>query len=228
MKPIANPYVGRETYHCFACSPDHPFGLRMRFFQDGDEVVCRWQPRAGARRLQRRPARRRADGVLMDEIASWWIFVNRGTAGATARVEVDFKRPVLTAKGEVTLRASLAGTDDHLVTVRVVLTDGAGKLCTEGRVTYFTYPPSLGPETAGLPGSGELCRMSARRRLRRPWPAAASGLAGSPGGPGTRFHARPCGLEHPVDRTDHSQIRFCMQSSRGGRGGSRGGIDGAR
>ncbi len=151
MKPIANPYVGRETYHCFACSPDHPFGLRMRFFQDGEEVVCRWQPRAELEGYSG-VLHGGVQTALMDEIASWWIFVNRGTAGATARLEVDFKRPVLTAKGEVTLRAGLAGAEDHLVTVRVDLTDSAGNLCTEGRVTYFTYPPSLARRRLGYPG----------------------------------------------------------------------------
>ncbi len=151
MKPIANPYVGRESYHCFACSPDNPIGLRMRFFQDGEEVVSRWQPRVELEGYSG-VLHGGVQTALMDEIASWWIFVNRGTAGATARIEVDYRRPVLTAKGELTLRASLAGTQDNLVTVRVSLTDGGGTLCTEGRVTYFTYPPALARRKLGYPG----------------------------------------------------------------------------
>ena len=30
--------------HCFACSPDHPTGLHLRFHVEGDEVVTRFTP----------------------------------------------------------------------------------------------------------------------------------------------------------------------------------------
>jgi acyl-coenzyme A thioesterase PaaI-like protein len=151
MTSIRNPYVGREGYHCFACCPDNPAGLHMSFSREGDEVVSRWQPRAELEGY----AGVLHGGIqttLMDEIASWWIFVNRGTAGATAHIEVDFKRPVLTAKGDVTLRASLAATDANLVTVAVALCDGSGALCSRGRVTYFTYPPALAKRRFAYPG----------------------------------------------------------------------------
>jgi uncharacterized protein (TIGR00369 family) len=151
MTPIRNPYVGREGYHCFACSPDSPVGLRMRFFRDGDQVVSRWQPRPELEGYTG-VLHGGVQGTLMDEIASWWIFVNRGTAGATSRLEVDFRRPVMTGRGEILLRASLAGVEDNLVTVRVELRDGDGTLCSEGRVTYFTYPPALARRRFAYPG----------------------------------------------------------------------------
>jgi len=151
MKPIRNPYVGREGYHCFACCPDNPGGLRMRFSADGDEVVCRWQPRAELEGYTG-VLHGGVQTTLMDEIASWWVFVNRGTAGATSHLEVDFRRPVLTERGEITLRATLADAEDNLVTVRVALRDGNGTLCSEGRVTYFTYPPELARRRFAYPG----------------------------------------------------------------------------
>ena len=94
MKAISNPYVGREGYHCFACSPDSEIGLRMRFHKDGEDVVCRWQPRQELEGYTG-VLHGGIQTTLMDEIASWWVFVNRGTAGATAHLDVDFRRPVL-------------------------------------------------------------------------------------------------------------------------------------
>lgn len=46
MKKIKNPYKGLEEqgYNCFACCPSNPFGLKMEFYEDGDDIVCLWHP----------------------------------------------------------------------------------------------------------------------------------------------------------------------------------------
>ena len=46
MKKIRNPYIGDEAdgYNCFACAPHNPSGLKMEFFDDGDDIVCFWKP----------------------------------------------------------------------------------------------------------------------------------------------------------------------------------------
>ena len=47
MKKIKNPYAGTAEgmgYNCFACAPENPCGLKMEFFEDGEEVVCFWEP----------------------------------------------------------------------------------------------------------------------------------------------------------------------------------------
>lgn len=31
--------------HCIGCAPDHPHGLHIRSYWDGDEAVCTWHPR---------------------------------------------------------------------------------------------------------------------------------------------------------------------------------------
>jgi uncharacterized protein (TIGR00369 family) len=151
MQPIRNPYVGRPGYHCFACSPDNPTGLRMSFFRDGEEVVSVWQPRPELEGYTG-ILHGGVQGTLMDEIASWWIFVNRGTAGATSRLEVSYKKPVRTDKGAVTLRAAFAAEGDNEITVRVTLTDASGAVCSEGRVTYFVLPPAMARRRFAYPG----------------------------------------------------------------------------
>lgn len=44
MRKIRNPFIGKEGYNCFGCSPDNPFGLHMEFYEDGDDVVSYWHP----------------------------------------------------------------------------------------------------------------------------------------------------------------------------------------
>ena len=41
MDKIKNPFGGMEDqgYNCFACCPSNPFGLKMEFYEDGDEIV---------------------------------------------------------------------------------------------------------------------------------------------------------------------------------------------
>ena len=34
-----------EGYNCFGCSPDNEAGVRMEFYEDGDEIVSIWKPR---------------------------------------------------------------------------------------------------------------------------------------------------------------------------------------
>ena len=39
MKKIINPWKGLKGYYCFGCSPENPMGVKMEFYEDGDEIV---------------------------------------------------------------------------------------------------------------------------------------------------------------------------------------------
>ena len=45
MKKIINPWKGLEGYNCFGCAPNNEAGVKMEFYEDGDEVVSIWKPR---------------------------------------------------------------------------------------------------------------------------------------------------------------------------------------
>ena len=45
MKKITNPWRGMDGYHCYGCDPNSPQGLRMEFYENGDEIVSVWHPR---------------------------------------------------------------------------------------------------------------------------------------------------------------------------------------
>ena len=44
MKKIINPWIGTEGYNCFGCAPDNEWGVKMEFYEDGDDIVSYWQP----------------------------------------------------------------------------------------------------------------------------------------------------------------------------------------
>ena len=45
MKKIINPWKDLEGYNCFGCAPNNESGVKMEFYEDGDEVVSIWKPR---------------------------------------------------------------------------------------------------------------------------------------------------------------------------------------
>ncbi|MBO4577508.1 MAG: PaaI family thioesterase, partial [Paludibacteraceae bacterium] len=44
MNLLKNPWISTPGYNCFGCSPNNPIGTRMRFYEDGDAIVCFWHP----------------------------------------------------------------------------------------------------------------------------------------------------------------------------------------
>ncbi len=45
-RQVNNPFTQIEGYNCFGCSPKNDFGLHLEFYEEGDEIVCEWQPKA--------------------------------------------------------------------------------------------------------------------------------------------------------------------------------------
>jgi hypothetical protein len=43
MNKIKNPWIGLtdKGYNCFACAPSNPYGLKMEFYEDGDDIVSK-------------------------------------------------------------------------------------------------------------------------------------------------------------------------------------------
>ena len=44
MRKIKNPWMQKEGYNCFGCSPDNPVGVHMEFYEDGDDIISFWKP----------------------------------------------------------------------------------------------------------------------------------------------------------------------------------------
>lgn len=122
----------------------------MQFFEEGEEIVSEWQPRQHFQGYGN-VLHGGIISTLMDEIASWYVFTKLKTAGVTYKLEVNFKSPVYTDKGDITLKASLEKKNKRLTDIRVKLYDHKGELCSEGIVGYFVFPEKWAQEKLYYP-----------------------------------------------------------------------------
>ena len=73
MKRIINPWTQTPGYNCFGCSPDNPIGTRMRFFEDGDDIVSIWRPTQNHQSWLN-TLHGGIQAVLLDEVCGWVVF----------------------------------------------------------------------------------------------------------------------------------------------------------
>ena len=123
MKKIINPWKGLEGYNCFGCAPNNEAGIKMEFYEDGDEVVSIWKPRP----------------VLMDEICAWVILRKLQTTGVTSKMETRYRKSVSTTDSHIVLRASIKEVKRNIVIIEAKLYNKDGEVCTEAVCTYFTF-----------------------------------------------------------------------------------------
>jgi uncharacterized protein (TIGR00369 family) len=151
MRKIHNPFREREGYHCFGCSPDHLTGLQMSFYEEGDEIISTWEPK---------PQFEGYHGVLhggiqatiMDEIASWVVYVKVKVAGVTSLMDVRYHKPVYMAGGVITVRSKVLRMRRNLADIQVGIYNKENELCAEGLITYFTFSEKKSKESFFYPG----------------------------------------------------------------------------
>ena len=141
-----------EPHRCFACGELNDRGLRLSLHAGEDGC---WTE------LTLDPAFQGWEGVahggilcaILDEVMAWAV-IGRDTWGVTARMTVDFKRPVavgrrLRAEGTVTGR-----TRRIFRTAGRILDAETGEVLATGEGTYVAAPPE------------RLAELKARYRLR--------------------------------------------------------------
>ena len=88
MRKIINPYEKLEGFECFGCSTKNNIGLNLDFFEDGEYVISRWKPRIvlqGYKGILHGGIQ----ATLLDEVASWVVYVKAKTAGVTSRIDIN-------------------------------------------------------------------------------------------------------------------------------------------
>lgn len=145
MKKIINPWKGLKGYNCFGCAPDNEAGVKMEFYEDGDEVVSIWKP-SGTYQGWINTLHGGIQSVLLDEICAWVIFRKLQTTGVTSKMETRFKKSILTTEDHVTLRASIQEKKRNLILVEARLYNANDELCTTAVCTYFTFSPEKAKE----------------------------------------------------------------------------------
>lgn len=151
MIRLKNPYAHKEGYNCFGCSPVNPFGLKMEFFEDGEELICEWKPGkefAGFHDILHGGIQ----ATMIDEIASWVVLVKLDTSGVTFRLNTRYKEAVRISRGSISLRARLVEVRRQIASISVQLKDGTGKLCSEGMADYFLFPKERAVREFHYPG----------------------------------------------------------------------------
>lgn len=139
-KHIINPWKNLEGYDCFGCSPDNPIGLHMDFTEEGEDIVCHWHPQAHFQGW----VNTMHGGILStlcDETAGWVVFRKLQTTGVTTRLDVRYKKPVMTTDDTITIRGHIIGQKRNLVTVAVTIQNQCGDTCVTCEATYYTFPP---------------------------------------------------------------------------------------
>ena len=74
MKKIINPWKGMEGYNCFGCAPNNEAGVKMEFYEDGDEVISIWKPQPQFQGWID-TLHGGIQAVLLDEICAWRLFI---------------------------------------------------------------------------------------------------------------------------------------------------------
>ena len=138
MKELLNPWVDVPNYNCIGCSPHHPFGFHLQFYEDGDTIICHWKPTQNYQGWIN-TVHGGVQALLLDEICGWTVSRMMQTVGVTTRMETKYLKPALTTDPLFTLRARITGQKRNIVTVHATLTNSEGVLCTEATCDYFTF-----------------------------------------------------------------------------------------
>ena len=150
MRPIINPY-NLEANQCFGCSRSNPIGLKLDFFEEGDEVLCYWSPRSELQGYLN-VLHGGIQTTLLDEIASWTVNVKVGPAGFTSSINIQFKKSVYVNRGDLLLKAKYRETIDKIAWIDTSLYDNKNQLCTTAEIGYFVLPEEIARERYWYPG----------------------------------------------------------------------------
>jgi len=135
---IENVFSRIENYNCFACGPDHPFGLKLQFFYDDlkNEVFTRLTADtllAGFPGILHGGLQ----ATILDEVAFWGAWARYHRSGFTYDLKVRYRRKCPT-QSTLEARGVVGELNRRFVpTVVVLKNELTGEVYTEGEVRYF-------------------------------------------------------------------------------------------
>lgn len=141
MKKIRNPYLGLEEqgYNCFACCPQNPYGLKMEFYEDGDDLVCFWDSRNDYQGWLK-TLHGGIQATLMDELGGWIVNRKLQTAGMTTQLTMKYRNPVPTGEGvRIEMRGHIKEMKRNFAFIEATLSHD-GKVCSSCEMTYYCFP----------------------------------------------------------------------------------------
>lgn len=151
MKKIINPWLGVEGYFCFGCAPDNEAGVKMEFYEDGDEIVSIWKPEAKYQSWID-TLHGGIQALLLDEICGWVVSRKLQTTGVTSKMETRYLKPVSTKDDHLVIRASIKEQRRNIVIIEASLYNSQQVLCSQAVCTYFTLSPEKAREQMRFSG----------------------------------------------------------------------------
>ena len=151
MKVLSNPWTSIPGYNCFGCSPENPTGLKMKFLEEDQFLVCEWEPELKFQGYHN-ILHGGIQATLMDEIASWTVFVKADKGGVTSRVEIKYRKPVFINKGKILLKSQLLDINKRIARVHVELFNNEQLLCSEAWFEYFIVATGKSDDGLVFPG----------------------------------------------------------------------------
>ncbi len=140
MKKIKNPYIGleEEGYNCFACCPTNPAGLKMEFYEDGEEVLCVWTPRDEYQGWLK-TLHGGIQATLLDELGGWLVNRKLQTAGMTTALNMKYRHPIPTGEGvRLEIRGRIREMKRNFAFIEASISH-EGKVCSQCEMTYFCF-----------------------------------------------------------------------------------------
>lgn len=156
-KKLKNPWKGLEGYNCFGCASTNPLGVKMEFYEEGDEVVSYWNPGVHYQGFLN-TLHGGIQALLLDEVCGWCVFRKLQTAGVTSKLEVKYLKPINISDGALVIRASIADRKRNIVFLKAAIYNAAGEICTKAETTYFSYSQEKALEEfhfTGMKAEGE-------------------------------------------------------------------------
>ena len=144
MKKIINPYAGTSEhlgYYCFACAPQNPCGLKMEFYEDGDDVVSFWEPDNNFQSWIG-TLHGGIQATLLDEAGGWVVSRKLQTTGMTTHLNVRYRSSVPVGKGPLEIRARLKEMKRNFAFIDAEISH-EGKVCTTCEMIYCTFSKQI-------------------------------------------------------------------------------------
>jgi len=132
---------------CFACGVQNDRGLHMEFRREGERAVCDYTP---CEYQQGYPGRMHGGIVttLIDEAMGWAVY-GAQQWGATARLSVRFRRPVLLDQ-RLRIEAWVTNNRSRLMELRAEMRDESGALLADGEGTFMKLDERLSAEMTDI------------------------------------------------------------------------------
>lgn len=141
MKKIINPFQGMteaEGYNCFACAPHNECGLKMEFYEDGDDVVCYWTPSSDYQGWTD-TLHGGIQATLIDETSAWVVSRKLQTSGMTTKLNIKYKQPIPTNLGApIEIRAHIVEMKRNFAIMEASISHN-GQECTTADLTFYCF-----------------------------------------------------------------------------------------